>query len=124
MVHVESIQAAFTWSYICVQAFAGIIAIIIWRKYSYTISDVPGPFLASFTRLWHLVRIFVGDQNLRMIELHDKHGMSVPKRHSTVTCLIFDPFIAGHFVRIADDEVSVSHPDAVRKLLLAPVPKV
>lgn len=37
-----------------------------------------------------------------MIELHDKHG---------------------HFVRIADDEVSVSHPDAVRKLLLAPVPK-
>lgn len=31
---------------------------------------------------------------------------------------------AGHFVRIADDEVSVSHPDAVRKLLLAPVPKV
>ncbi|POS73645.1 hypothetical protein DHEL01_v207961 [Diaporthe helianthi] len=36
------------------------------------------------------------------MELHDKHG---------------------HFVRIADDEVSVSHPDAVRKLLLAPVPK-
>ncbi|KAL2288555.1 hypothetical protein FJTKL_03920 [Diaporthe vaccinii] len=102
VVHVASLQAVFTWPYICAQAFAGVIAIVVWRKYFYNISDVPGPFLASFTRLWHLVRIFIGDQNLRMIELHDKHG---------------------HFVRIADDEVSVSHPEAVRKLLLAPVPK-
>lgn len=31
--------------------------------------------------------------------------------------------LTGHFVRISYDEVSVSHPDAVRKLLLAPVPK-
>lgn len=124
VVHVASLQAVFTWPYICAQAFAGVIAIVVWRKYFYNISDVPGPFLASFTLLWHLVRIFIGDQNLRMIELHDKHGVSVPKRHSTVTCLTNDPFIAGHFVRIADDEVSVSHPEAVRKLLLAPVPKV
>lgn len=29
----------------------------------------------------------------------------------------------GHFVRISHDEVSVSHPDAVKKLLLTPVPK-
>lgn len=36
---------------------------------------------------------------------------------------IFFTFI-GHFVRISYDEVSVSHPDAVRKLLLAPIPKV
>lgn len=41
-----------------------------------------------------------------------------------MTRLNTDSFISGHFVRIADDEVSVSHPDAVRKLLLAPVPKV
>lgn len=120
----ESLRASFTWPKICAQAFAGVIAIIIWRKYSYSISDVPGPFLASFTRLWHLVRIFVGDQNLRMMELHDKHGVSTPKWHWLMACLVVDPFISGHFVRIADDEVSVSHPDAVRKLLLAPVPKV
>lgn len=29
----------------------------------------------------------------------------------------------GHFVRISHDEVSVSHPDAVKKLLLTTVPK-
>lgn len=78
VVHVESIKAAFTWPYICAQALAGFITVIVWRKYFSTISDVPGPFLASFTRLWHLIRIFIGDQNLRMIELHDKHGVPIP----------------------------------------------
>ncbi|KAJ0109101.1 cytochrome P450 [Diaporthe amygdali] len=82
-VFMEIFKAAFTWPYIGTQALAGIIAIIVWRKYFYTISDVPGPFFASFTRLWHLVQVHEGDQNLQMIELHDKHG---------------------HFVRISYDE--------------------
>jgi hypothetical protein len=30
----------------------------------------------------------------------------------------------GHFVRIAHDEVSVSHPDAIKALLIAPLEKV
>lgn len=30
----------------------------------------------------------------------------------------------GHFVRVSHNEVSVSHPDAVKKILLAPLPKV
>lgn len=77
-VFMEIFKAAFTWPYIGTQALAGIIAIIVWRKYFYTISDVPGPFFASFTRLWHLVQVHEGDQNLRMIELHDKHGRFTP----------------------------------------------
>jgi hypothetical protein len=31
---------------------------------------------------------------------------------------------AGYFVRISHDEVSVSHPDAIRKILLDPLRKV
>lgn len=31
--------------------------------------------------------------------------------------------LPGHFVRLAPDEVSVAHPDAVRKLFLAPLTK-
>lgn len=77
-VQVEWLKAAFTWTHVCAQALTGVIAVIVWRKCFSTISDVPGPFLASFTRLWHLVRIFIGDQNLRMIELHDKHGLYDP----------------------------------------------
>lgn len=30
----------------------------------------------------------------------------------------------GHFVRVSYNEVSVSHPDAIKKILLAPLPKV
>jgi hypothetical protein len=30
----------------------------------------------------------------------------------------------GHFVRIAPNEVSVSHPDSISKILLAPLAKV
>lgn len=76
---IESLTAALSWPRICAQALSVVIAIIVWRRYFYSISDVPGPFLASFTRLWHLIRIFVGDQNLRMVELHDKHGVSSPE---------------------------------------------
>ncbi|KAI0149376.1 cytochrome P450 [Pestalotiopsis sp. NC0098] len=81
---------------------AGISCIIVYRRYFSPISEIPGPFLASFSRLWHLARLLEGNQNTALIALHDKHG---------------------HFVRIAHNEVSVSHPDAVRKILLAPLHK-
>ncbi len=36
----------------------------------------------------------------------------------------FDVQFTGPFVRIAHDEVSVGHPEGIRKVLLAPNPKV
>ncbi|KAL3481341.1 cytochrome P450 [Aspergillus californicus] len=81
---------------------AYVICFLLWRRYQSPLRDIPGPFLASFTRLWHIIRIFAGDINLRCISEHEKHGP---------------------FVRIAHDEVSVCHPDAIRTLLLNPIPK-
>lgn len=52
--------------------------------------------------LAHERRILKGDQNLELIRLHEKRG---------------------HFVRIAPNEVSVSHPDALKKILLTPLRK-
>lgn len=49
----------------------------VWRCYFSPIRDTPGPFAASFTRLWHVGHIIKGDQNLKLIRLHDKHGMPV-----------------------------------------------
>ncbi|KAL3433256.1 cytochrome P450 [Aspergillus tetrazonus] len=63
---------------------------------------IPGPFLAPYTRLWHIIRIFVGDINTLSIWEHERHGP---------------------FMRIAHDEVSVCHPDVIRTLLLNPIPK-
>ncbi|ORY67113.1 benzoate 4-monooxygenase cytochrome P450 [Pseudomassariella vexata] len=86
----------FSWSFLLAQLVIIIISICVGRRFFSPISDIPGPFVASFTRLWHIRRILKIDQNLKLIR---------------------------HFVRIAHNEVSVSHPDAVKKLLLAPLHK-
>ena len=64
-----------------------------------------------------------GDQNLELIRLHDKHGKSycfTPVTPKSDHKLILQ---TGHFVRMAPNEVSVSHPDGVRKILGAPLHK-
>lgn len=77
-------------------------SLCVWRRFFSPLSDVPGPLFASVSRLWHMRRILKGDQNLELIRLHDQHG---------------------HFVRIAPNEVSISHPEALKKVLLAPLRK-
>lgn len=52
-----------------------VLSLCVWRRYFSPISDIPGPFSASFTRLWHIRRILKGDQNLELIRLHNEHGM-------------------------------------------------
>lgn len=73
------------------------------RRYCSPISDIPGPILASITRLHHVFHIFRGKQSDWISSLHDQYGPCV---------------------RISPDEVSVSHPDAPRKLLLSMLDKV
>ncbi|KAH8666925.1 cytochrome P450 [Xylariales sp. PMI_506] len=91
-----------SWSSLASLAAIGLFTLLLWRRYLSPISDVPGPFAASFTRLWHMNRILKGDQSSELVRLHDRYG---------------------HFVRVSYDEVSVSHPDAVKKILLAPLHK-
>ncbi|ORY04544.1 cytochrome P450 [Clohesyomyces aquaticus] len=75
---------------------------LIRRRYLSPISDIPGPFLASFSVAWQLWHIVQGDIDRCARRWHEKHGA---------------------FVRISHDEVSVCHPDAVRQILLNPLEK-
>lgn len=68
-----------SWSAVGISLLVGIVGGAIWAKYMSPISDIPGPFLASCTRLWHIIRIAAGDQNLRLTELHDKLGMQASR---------------------------------------------
>ncbi|ROW05402.1 hypothetical protein VSDG_00565 [Cytospora chrysosperma] len=101
-----SLNIQWSWASLLGQAITAVAALLavtfIRRVYFSPIRHVPGPFLASFSRLWHLKQIATGKQNLKLIEQHDKHG---------------------HFVRIAHNEVSVCHPNAVKALLLTTLPK-
>jgi len=84
-------------------AALGLLTIVIKRRYFSPLSDIPGPFFASFTRLWQVVTMIRGDSLMVFYDLHQKYGP---------------------FVRVAPDEVSVSHPDAPKRLLLTPLAKV
>lgn len=79
------------------------LVVAVRRRWLSSISDVPGPFWASFSILWEVWSIIEGHIEEKVIALHEKYG---------------------YFVRISHDEVSVSHPDAIRKILLDPLRKV
>ncbi|KAH9886861.1 cytochrome P450 [Xylariomycetidae sp. FL2044] len=88
------------WPSIVARSLVCIVLSILLRRYwCSSIADVPGPRWARLTRLWHMYQIWTGHQNLTILELHEKHG---------------------HFVRIAPNEVSITHPEAIKKLILTP----
>lgn len=98
---------ALDWPYWCSLGLTFLVcytaSLTTWRRYFAPLSGVPGPFWASITRLWHAYHIFEGDHNTEIIRLHEQ---------------------LGHFVRIAPNEVSVSHPAGPRLLLQANLRKV
>ncbi|KAF9890363.1 hypothetical protein FE257_006030 [Aspergillus nanangensis] len=79
-----------------------ILGVMIRRRYLSPISNIPGPFLGSFSSFWKIQQILNGHTEEQMLALHREHG---------------------DFVRIADNEVSVGHPDAVKQLLHAKIAK-
>lgn len=80
-----------------------LFCVTIHRRYFSALSDIPGPLWASFSRLWHLSITIQGNQNEQLAAAHEKYG---------------------HFVRLANNEVSIGHPDAVKRVLLAMLEKV
>ena len=47
---------------------------LIRQRYFSSISDIPGPFLASFGTCWQLRQIFKGHISDVTVELHQKYG--------------------------------------------------
>lgn len=65
----------FTWPAVAVQLLIAAFSICVWRRYLSPLADIPGPFLASFSRWWHVRQILTGDQNVQLVQLHAKHGI-------------------------------------------------
>lgn len=47
---------------------------LCYLRYGSSLRSVPGPFVASFTRLWRLRQMYRGDMHLINIALHRKYG--------------------------------------------------
>lgn len=48
--------------------------------------DIPGPFLARFTRLWYLRQMTRGDFQYTNIRLHRDHGMCQDLEINKIDC--------------------------------------
>lgn len=57
--------------------------VFVRRRYSKGLSDVPGPFLASFSILWQVWHVIKGDIEWESIRLHKEHGA-----YCLVACLL------------------------------------
>jgi len=47
---------------------------LLYDRYASPLRSVPGPFTASFTRLWKLRQMYKGDMEKTNIALHRKYG--------------------------------------------------
>lgn len=54
--------------------FAWFLASCLWYRYVSPISDIPGPFLASFSRLWLIQALRRGRAPRELLEIHEKYG--------------------------------------------------
>ncbi|KAH8911608.1 cytochrome P450 [Coniochaeta sp. PMI_546] len=83
------------WILVAVSLF---VTRALYKRYASPLRKYPGPFLASFSRLWKVISTASGRTHLEHIELHRKYGP---------------------VVRIAPNEVSIASPEAARMLLSA-----
>ena len=67
-----------SWPVVATQFFVVLTSIVFWRRFCSPLKDIPGPPVAAVSRLWHIYRICKGDQNLALIEQHEKHGQHGP----------------------------------------------
>ncbi|TVY40293.1 Cytochrome P450 monooxygenase [Lachnellula subtilissima] len=86
-----------TYMKLVASAFLGCVTLIfVRRRWFSSISDIPGPFLGSFSVLWQIKHAIKGHTEEETIAEHRKHG---------------------DFVRIGYNEVSIGHPDAINEVL-------
>ena len=72
-----------------------VVCVVLKHRYFSPISGIPGPFLGTIGTCFQVWETYKGRINYTLIRLHREHGS---------------------FVRISYNEVSVSHPDALRIL--------
>ena len=52
----------------------GLICYALYLRYQPYVRDIPGPFLASFTDAWRMLKVHGGRFELSNLALHEKYG--------------------------------------------------
>ncbi|OQE14117.1 hypothetical protein PENSTE_c038G09347 [Penicillium steckii] len=86
------------WEQKCILGFLVVAYWGCWILYALTLhpyAKYPGPFLASFSRLWIVIEILRGHAHKTQADLHEKYGS---------------------IIRIAPNEVSISDPASIKEI--------
>ena len=75
--------------------FTALVVYVGYYKIWSSLAGIPGPFFASLSRAWLVFHSLSGDMHRETVRLHEKHGS---------------------LVRIGPNQVSVTDPDAIRKI--------
>lgn len=51
-----------------------LLVLMLYRRYATPLSNIPGPFWASVSRLWHTKMILRGNQGEELLQLHQEYG--------------------------------------------------
>ena len=60
--------------YVAAVGIAALVFVFYRRRYLSKLSDIPGPFIASFSVLWQVIHIIKGDIDRESSKLHDQYG--------------------------------------------------
>lgn len=101
-----------------------LLVVTIKRRYFSALSKYPGPFVASFSSLWQMRHAFKGNFSKDVFALHMRHGSCKSSKLNDASLLNCVDVPLGDFVRISHKEVSLTHPDAIKSILHAPLDKV
>lgn len=82
-------------------------------RWNFSLSEVPGPSLAAWTRFWWLRVLHSGKADEELVRLHKEYGMCFCAHQVRLTTYEAQ----GPIVRIAPNTVIVSDPETTRKIL-------
>lgn len=98
MLHASIINTLFSTSLFVLVPSLFLVYYILWIVYARTfhpLASIPGPFLASISRLWIVQRVLQGDMEHTQRALHARYGP---------------------LIRIAPNEIACASPDAIKKV--------
>ena len=96
---------------IAIFLLAGSLLRIATQRWFSPLRNIPGPWVASLTRVWKLYYAFRGDMEWVNIELHKNYGKF--PHIKLCSCSLS----AGPIVRIAPNEVSIDDPGESLKII-------
>lgn len=102
---VSGVSIAELFLVLTITGFLALVYVTCYNKYGYGLNHLPGPWLASFSNIYRVLRVAKGTAHLQDINLHRKYGS---------------------VVRLGPNVVSIGDPKAIQKIygITANLPKV